>query len=134
MLCDLQEMKPVEEQDLENFDPNDEVLLRCFVIPALLDSLRMGQFDTEQGAKTDNILLWALGMHLDDEADKLTADVFAGLRAIFCAMTREHTAAWWSHIPAAYRDENRLLLEQRESALSTTLDRWQSTRSGAGAE
>jgi hypothetical protein len=134
MLCDLQAMRPVEQRDVENFEPNDEVLLRCFVIPALLDSLRNGRFDTAQGAKTDNILLWALGMHLDADADTLTEAVFDGLLSIFSAMSREHTANWWSHIPAAYWDENRPMLQQRQQALASTLSRWQSSRSGAGAE
>jgi hypothetical protein len=130
MLCDLNAMKPAEKRDHENFEPNDEVLLRCFTIPALLDSLRVGYLDTDQGAKTDIVLMWALGMHLEAEADKLADPVFDGLVAIYGTMCRERIANWWSHVSEEYRDENKPTLQQRELDLSSTLSQWRSRRPG----
>jgi hypothetical protein len=134
MLCDLQAMKPAGERDLESFDPNDEVLLRCFTIPALLDSLRVGRFDTHQGAKTDVVLMWVLGVHLNDEADKLADPIFEDLLAIYSNMWREEIANWWAHVPEAYQDENRSTLQQKERTLATTLSGWKRRRAVAGAD
>jgi hypothetical protein len=128
MLCDLQAMKPVAERDLDNFDPNDEVLLRYFTIPVLLDGLRTGTFDTGQGAKTDIILGWALGMHLEDEADKLTDEVFAGLVRLYTTRVREEIDNWWRHVPEAYKEENHVMLQQKESTLASTLNHWHGRR------
>ena len=130
MLCDLNAMKPDVERDQENFDPNDEVLLRCFTIPALLDSLRAGSFDTDQGAKNDIVLMWAIGMHLEAEADKLSIPVFDGLVAIYSTMCRERIASWWRHVSEECRDENEPTLQQREHELSSTLSQWRSRRPG----
>jgi hypothetical protein len=133
MLCDLQAMKPAHERDSENFDPNDEVLLRCFTIPALLDGLRTGQFDTGRGAKTDIILLWAVGMHLQAEADQLSAETFEALIGIYAAMSREHISEWWEHVSEEYREANRPTYEQRGRDLDSILSQWRDRRSSAAA-
>jgi hypothetical protein len=65
-LYDLERGKSEEERDWENFDPNDEVLLRSFVLPELLDALRSGNCDTKIGmSKTEMVLQWSLGVYLE---------------------------------------------------------------------
>lgn len=135
MLFDLEQRKPEAERDYDNFDPNDEVLVRAFVIPELLDALRHGRFDTSQGmSKTENILVFALNMHLHAEAANFTDLVFEELATIYETLSAKRTRNWWQHIPDEYKEENRSTLEKSERALTEQLNEWRMQRAGSRAE
>jgi hypothetical protein len=134
MLFDLEQRKPEAERDYDNFDPNDEILVRIFVIPELLDALRHGRFDTAQGTKTENILLLGLGLHLQAEAAHLTELVFEELIVMYETLSSKFTDNWWRHIPDEYKEENRPMLEKSERALVDQLNQWRGLRAANRAE